>query len=99
MKKKEFISNNCQLCEYSAKQYLRIKNKFSLHNVLFCINMDLTNRERQKRMTDKVKCNCFKLAESTKEEQLSDIREIFEVISEELNVIAQKLADINGTDE
>lgn len=99
MKKKEFISNNCQICEYSAKQYLRIKNRFSLNNVLFCINMNLTNREKHKRMNDKVKCNCFKLSEPTKEEQLGEIKEIFEVISRELNVIAQKLAEVDGTDE
>lgn len=62
------------------------------------MKIGLSSRERKKRINDKVKCEHFKLAQSSKEEQLSDIKYMLNETNKQLGVIAKMLSELNVTD-
>lgn len=99
MKKKEFVSNNCQLCHHSIKEYLGADNKLTLNGAKYCLCVGMTSKEKKMRMNDKVKCENFKLGRTSKEIQLSNIDETLSDISRQLEWVKDMISELKGTIE
>lgn len=91
MKKKELIVNNCQFCKHSAKMYLRIGNSLGLKDAAFCMNADLTAKQKKKRLKNKEKCEHFEPAELLKQERMSDVQTCIKAIRKEIDQIEKLL--------
>lgn len=99
MKKKEIINNECQLCDHSAKEYLCLHGKLALMKARFCTNLDMSDKDRNRCLNNKAKCERFKVARTINEEQIGDVKFILKEISEQLSLIACKLNEMEKTDE
>lgn len=89
--KKELIENNCQFCKHSAKTYLRIGNSLVLKDAAFCMNADLTAKQKKKRLKNKEKCEHFEPAEILKQERTSDVQMCIKAIRTEIDLMEKLL--------
>lgn len=96
--KKESIENNCKNCKYSAKEYLLIGGDFFLTKCLFCMNLYMDKRDKNKRIKNKVKCDYFKAEHIKKSVVRGKIEDTLISMSEQLEFISQVLKEMDTSE-
>lgn len=98
-KEKECIHNNCHMCHHSAKNYLCIRDIFSVQDAAFCMYIDMTEGERQARFSNNVECEHFELAKLAKVEMLVNIDESIKEMTAQLKYLAKLLNTMKEDEE
>ena len=92
--KKERIYNNCLECAYFVKHYANLQGTFSIvRGCKHCINSNLTFKEREKRLSDTVKCEYWQEEQVQIDERREHIEYKLKRMAKQIDEIAQILKE------
>lgn len=93
-KAKQTINNNCTECAHFVKHYANLHGKFYLvSGCKHCVNNKLSVNERDKRMSNKVKCEYWQPEQKQIDERKRRIEEYLVRTANQLQEIAQILKE------
>ena len=92
--KKEKIDNNCSECAFLVKHYANLDGTFyPVCGCKHCINHELTFKEREKRMSNAVKCEYWQPQKVKIEKRRERIEYKLERMAKQIEEIAQILRE------
>lgn len=98
--KKETIDNNCLECAFFVKHYANLDGTFYLVNgCKHCINHELTFKEREKRMSNTVKCEYWQKEQIQIDERREHIEYKLKRMAKQIDEIAQILREESKTEK